>query len=134
MNQLDFYLEKFIYEYLPFTFENNLICKLSRQVMIHLYNNKSMIIYNFFNKYKLADNNHSIWTGENNNSATKKTWIRHYLARYPEDCLEDLINLFPSKLGRSDLVDININKLYTRRHLKKILEKCTTRDIFFVGW
>lgn len=66
--------------------------------------------------------------------SNRKLLIRYYIANYPQEHLDDLIDLFPIKLMRPELDMSNVPKPRTRRHLRKLLYRCSSTEIFFVGW
>ena len=63
-----------------------------------------------------------------------KLLIRYYIANYPQEHLDDIIDSFPIKLMRPELDMSNIPKPRNRRHLRTLLYRCSPTEIFFVGW
>ena len=73
---------------------------------------------------------HFLW---DNTQVTKKTLIRHYMARYPDEHIDSMIALFPRKLRRPELARVG-RGLARRRAFQLMLQSCATLEIMYVGW
>jgi hypothetical protein len=78
---------------------------------------------------QLAPECHLIW---HHTLVTKRTLIRSYMARYPEQHVEEQIQLFPRKLQRPELAQCGGGG--GRRRLRRILQRCALLEIMYVGW
>ena len=63
-----------------------------------------------------------------------KLLVRYYIATYPEEHIDSMIDLFPRKLDRPELSMPNILRPRSRRFFKKVLDRCSTTEIMYVGW
>ena len=64
----------------------------------------------------------------------RKLLIRLYLATYPKEHLDNLIDLFSPKLLRPELSMLHVPRPRTRRDLKYLLSRCSATEIMYVGW
>ena len=79
---------------------------------------------------RLSHPEHLVWTHA---KATKRTLIRQYMARYPDEHVDGMIRMFPSKLQRPELA--HLTQAYSgRRRLLHLLKRCSPSEIMFVGW
>ena len=81
----------------------------------------------------LAPEEDDIWAYT---QVTKRTLIRSYMARYPEQHLEAQIRYFPHKLQRPELMSCGdaSHGGGPRRRLRRILQRCAILEIMYVGW
>lgn len=79
---------------------------------------------------RLAPEGHPVWA---HSRVTKKTLIRLYMARYPDDFVHSMLHLIPRKLGRPELARVGAHTA-GRRRLRHMLGRCARLEIVYAGW
>ena len=105
-------------------------CALAARFVGTRRRDASRALVRWWRGHRLPPEDDPLWV---NTQVTRKTLIRHYMARYPDRHLGAMLDLFPRKLRRPELGRVG-RGLSRRRRLRHILLRCATLEIMYVGW
>ena len=127
-----------IFNYSRYDKNISLINKENYNLYLKLKEDAMKIIFKYMTAYRINNDYteycYNFELRNRNNTYRKKKLIRYYIQKYPEECLQEEIKLFSTKLRRPELSLPNPDEPKTRRDLKNILEQCTISEIFYTGW
>ena len=117
--------------YIPYT-EHATLCGVfsgSEEYVSAVRTRAGRLLGRWWRRHHLAPVESTTWT---HLLCTKRTLIRHYIARYPEEHMQSCIQAFIRLLQRPELAPPAT--LSSKRSLRYVLTRCSRMEIMYVGW